>query len=627
MDRKYDFSGWATRNDLVCADGRTIRKDAFKHCDGMMVPLVWNHKHDAPNNVLGHALLENRQDGVYAYCSFNSTEAGKAAKELVQHGDIASLSIYANGLKQSASKDVTHGDIKELSLVIAGANPGAFIDFVDLAHGEGAEQEVILSAYEPIAIFHSTEKPPLIHKDPEPKTEDKPKEAPKPAEKVSEDDKDTPDDDETVQDVIDTMNEKQKTVLYALVNAAMEQVPDSNENEDDPDNNSDKTKGGDKTMKHNLFDKEETKDTVLSHAAQGEILSMARSNSVGTLRNAISIYMEQNQELAHGVDNIETLFPDFKDVRSGAPELLTRDQGWVNVVMKKAHKTPFPRIRTRQVDARSDTIRGHGYTKGQKKNASGNSTAIVRTTDPQTVYRTEAVNRDDILDITDFDYVEYQYTEMKLNLNEEVAVAIMVGDGRTDDDAHKISEDHIRSIWNDKDIYTIHKDVDIDAAKAELQGTNTGANFGENYIYSEAIIAASLFAREDFKGTGRPDFYCTPRLMNKMKLARDLNGRRIYGTKTEMADALDVDEIYTAEQFNNLVRTDEDGTQHRLLGIFVNMEDYTIGAVKGGELTRFENFDIDFNQNKYLIETRLSGALSRIASAIVLEEIVTSAAG
>lgn len=626
MDRKYDFSGWATRNDLVCADGRTIKKDAFKHCDGLMVPLVWNHKHDDPNNILGHALLENRQDGVYAYCSFNNTEAGKAAKELVQHGDIASLSIYANGLKQSANKDVTHGDIKELSLVIAGANPGAFIDFVDLAHGDGAEQEVILSAYEPIAIFHSTEKPPLIHKDPEPKPEEKPKDDKNGSEDedTKKEDKDMPKDDETVQDVIDTMSEKQKTVLYALIGAAMEQAPDSEEDEAEgnPDNNSDKTKGGDKTMKHNLFDKEEAKDTVLSHAAQGEILALARTNSVGTLRNAIGIYMEQNDELAHGVDNIETLFPDFKDVRSGAPELITRDQGWVTAVMKKAHKTPFARIRTRQVDARSDTIRSHGYVKGQKKSVSGNSTAIVRTTDPQTVYRTEAINRDDILDITDFDYVEYQYNEMKLNINEEIAVAIMVGDGRTDDDAHKISEDHIRSIWNDKETYTIHKDVDIEAAKTELQGTNTGANFGENYIYSEAIVAATLFAREDFKGTGRPDFYCTPRLMNKMKLARDLNGRRIYGTKTEMADALDVAEIYTAEQFNNLVRTDEDGTKHRLLGILVNMEDYTIGAVKGGELTRFDDFDIDFNQNKYLIETRLSGALSRIASAIVLEEVV-----
>jgi len=624
MDLKYDFSGWATRNDLVCADGRTIRKDAFAHCDGAKVPLVWNHKHDEPTNVLGHALLENRPDGVYAYCFFNETDSGKAAKELVQHGDIASLSIYANGLQQSRTKDVLHGDIREVSLVIAGANPGAFIDFIDMAHGEGGEQEVILSAYEPISLYHSNEKPPLVPKKDEP--EDKPKNESKDSPKdkeTSKGDKEMPKDDETVQDVIDSMSDKQRTVMYALIGAAMEQksADDDDDDPDDPDKKSDKIKGGNNTMKHNVFDKEEMKDTVLSHAAQGEIIALAKQNGVNTFQNALSIYMADNKDtLAHGIDNIESLFPDFKDIRSGAPELITRDQGWVGVVMKKVRKSPISRIRTRQMDARNDRLRGHGYKTGSRKSVAGNMAAIKRTTDPQTVYVTEALNRDDILDITDFDVVEYLYMEMRLRLNEEVAIAIMVGDGREPDDEHKISEDHIRSIWNDDDTYTIHYDVDIAAAKQDLQGSNTGANFGENYIYSEAIIAASLCAREKYKGSGLPDFFCTPHMLSIMLLARDLNGRRMYNTKNDIIAALNVRDIYTAEQFDSLVRTDSDGKKHVLLGIFVNLDDYTVGSAKGGEITRFEQFDIDFNQNKYLIETRLSGALTRIASAIALEE-------
>lgn len=628
MDQKYDFSGWATRNDLVCADGRTIRKDAFAHCDGAKVPLVWNHKHDEPTNVLGHALLENRPDGVYAYCFFNETEAGKAAKELVQHGDIASLSIYANGLQQSRTKDVMHGDIKEVSLVIAGANPGAFIDFVDMAHGEGGEQEVILSAYEPISLYHSNEKPPLVPKKDEPEEKPKePKEEPKDDPKPEEKPEENPDGkDKTVEEVIDTMNDDQKAAMLAVVAAAMQskgllEDEDGDDDPDDPDKKSDKTKGGNNTMKHNVFDKEETKDTVLSHAAQGEIIALAKQNGVNTFQNALSIYMEDHKDtLAHGIDNIESLFPDFKDIRSGAPELITRDQGWVGVVMKKVNKSPIARIRTRQMDARNDRLRGHGYKTGSRKSVAGNMAAIKRTTDPQTVYVTEALNRDDIVDITDFDVVEYLYMEMRLRLNEEVALAIMVGDGREPDDEHKISEDHIRSIWNDDDTYTIHYDVDIAAAKQDLQGTNTGASFGENYIYSEAIIAASLYAREKYKGSGLPDFFCTPHMLNIMLLARDLNGRRMYNTKNDIIAALNVRDIYTAEQFDSLVRTDSDGKKHGLLGIFVNLDDYTVGSAKGGEITRFEQFDIDFNQNKYLIETRLSGALTRIASAIALEE-------
>ena len=626
MNLKYDFSGWATRNDLVCADGRTIRHNAFEDCDGKTVPLVWNHQHDEPGNILGHALLENRKDGVYAYCTFNETDAGKAAKMLVQHGDIASLSIYANGLKQTPSKDVTHGVIREVSLVVAGANPGAFIDFVDMAHGEGGEQEMILSAYEPISLFRPDEKPPLVHKagSGDGKKEDKPKDDGK---------EEKPENEKTVQDVVDSMTEEQRTVMYALIGAAMEELDSQkgkgdggDDDDDDPDKKSDKTKGGNKTMKHNVFENEDTQDTVLSHSDRADILALAKSNSVGSLQTALKIYAEQN-ELKHGIDNIESLFPDFKDLRPGAPERVTRDQGWVTAVMQKVHKSPISRIRTRQMDTRKDSIRAHGYQKGKRKTLSGNMNVITRTTDPQTVYRTDALHRDDIVDIADFDVVEYQYAVMRENLNEEVATAIMVGDGREADDEMKISEDHIRSIWNDNDLYTIHYDVDIEAARAELNGSKTDMSFGENYIYSEAIITAALYAREKYKGTGTPDFFCTPHLVNVMLLARDMNGRRIYNSKADLAAALNIGELYTAEQFEGLVRMDDEGAKHKLLGLFVNLADYTVGSTKGGEITRFDQFDIDFNQQKYLIETRLSGALTRVYSAIALEGPVAASSG
>jgi hypothetical protein len=608
MNPKYDFSGWASRNDLVCADGRTIRHNAFENCDGKTVPLVWNHQHNEPTNILGHALLENRKDGVYAYCTFNDTESGKAAKLLVQHGDIASLSIYANGLKQTPNKDVMHGIIREVSLVVAGANPGAFIEFVDMAHGEGGEQEVVLSAYEPISLFSTSDKPPLVHKAKDDEPEDDKKE-------------ENPKSEKTIQDVVDGMTEEQRTVLYALIGATMEGL-DANgddDDEEDPEDKSKNNKGGNKTMKHNVFENEDTRDDVLSHSDRMDILDLAKSKSVGSLRTAMQIYAEQN-ELKHGIDNIESLFPDFKDLRPGAPERVTRDQGWVTVVMQKVHKSPISRIRTRQIDTRKDDIRAHGYQKSKRKIGSGNMSVITRTTDPQTVYRTDALYRDDIIDITDFDVVEYQYATMRENLNEEVATAIMIGDGREPDDEMKISEDHVRSIWNDNDLYTIHYDVDIEKARAELQGSKTDMSFGENYIYAEAIIAAALYAREKYKGTGTPDFFCTPHLVNVMLLARDMNGRRIYNSKTDLAAALNVGNLYTAEQFEGKVRIDDEAHKHKLLGIFVNLADYTVGSTKGGEITRFDQFDIDFNQQKYLIETRISGALTRVYSAIALEE-------
>ena len=527
---KCDFSGWATRNDLRCADGRIIRKDAFKGQNGKTVSLVWNHQHNSQDNVLGHALLENREDGVYAYCTFNETESGKTAKELVQHGDVVSLSIWANQLKQTGH-DVVHGVIRELSLVLAGANPGAFIDTV-MSHGMEAEDEMIINYNENIMLYHSAD-------DPEKEKKGEPQEAKKEEEKKDPDPKGS--EDETIGDVMKTLTEKQQNVVYAMIAAALEENPEQDDNDDDEKD--DKNKGGNKTMKHNVFDQGAVQEnTFLSHADQVDIINLAKSNSVGSLRTALNIYLEQNREtlehsgmdvddvLVHGIADIEALFPEFRDVRPGAPERITRDQGWVTSVMSKAYKTPFSRIRTRQMDARSDELRARGYKKGNKKEDRGNMTLYNRTTDPQTIFVKDKLNRDDIVDITDFEVADYIYQDMREKLNEEIAIAIMVSDGRLPGAEGKIDETHIRPIWGDDEFFTMHVDVDIAGAKKELQGTNTGANFSENYIYAEAIIRAALYSREKYKGTGQPDFYCTPHLVNIMLLARDMNGRRIYDT-------------------------------------------------------------------------------------------------
>ena len=601
---KYDFSGWATRNDLLCGDGRTIRKNAFKDNDGVTVPLIWNHEHNDPNAVLGHALLENRDSGVYAYGVFNDTEQGQHAKALVQNGDVRSLSIWANKLKQIGN-DVVHGNIRELSLVLAGANPGAYIDFA-IAHSEDEGESFIASYDENIVIYHSAE----------------PKEEPKKEEKMAEVKEplvhaEGENSEETIEDILNTLSEKQMDAVCAVVGSIIE---DGDDEEDDMEH----SEGGE-FMKHNVFDTEEmVNDNYLSHADEMRIVDLAKNKSIGTLQNAIEVYAEENDHLAHGIDSIETLFPEFKDVYPGAPELLTRDQGWVGVVMQKVHKSPISRIRTRQADARAEELNALGYTKGKKKNNGANIKLLKRTTDPQTVYRKDFLHRDDIIDITDFDVVEYQYQVMRMNLNEEIAKAIMIGDGREEGSDDKISEEHIRPIWTDDELYTIHYDVDIAGARAELQGTNTSANFSENYIYAEAIIKAALYSREKYKGSGSLDFYCTPHLLNVMLLARDLNGRRIYDSKSDLAAALNVGNIYTCEQFEGKTRTTTDTKTKKLLGLFVNLSDYQVGSTKGGEITSFNDFDIDFNQEKYLMETRVSGALTRVYSAIALEEPVST---
>ena len=593
MDNKFDFSGWATKANLKCSDGRIISPGAFKDMDGATVPLVWGHNHSDPMCVLGNAVLEHRDEGMYTYGTFNDTEQGRNAKTLVEHGDIVSLSICANKLEQDGDT-VMHGIIREVSLVLAGANPGAFIDSV-IMHGEESDEAIIYTGEE-LVLNHADEE----------KKED---------EKMENNDNKEEKKDKTISEIFETLNDEQKNMVYAMVGMA---AGEDNEDGDDADDE------GGNSMKHNVFDKEENKD-VLTHADQEDIISLAKSNNVGSLRTAMRIFAEERGDtLEHGITSIENLFPEYKDVKPGAPELITRDQTWIDSVLGKAHKSPISRIRTRQADARGADIRAKGYQKGKQKGFIGNLTLLNRTTDPQTIYVKDKLERDDIIDITDFDVVDYQYRVMRMALNEELATAIMIGDGREPGDEQKIYDTHVRPIWTDDELYTIHAKVDIAAAKAELQGTNTAANFGDNYVYAEAIIAAALYARENYKGSGSLDFYCTPHLLNVMLLARDLNGRRIYESKSDLAAALNVNAIHTVEQFEGKTRTDGENGKKKLLGIFVNMADYQIGSTKGGQITNFEDFDIDFNQYKYLMETRVSGALTKIKSAIVLEEPVTA---
>lgn len=662
----YDFSGWATRNDLKCSDGRVIRAGAFKHCDGMEVPLVWNHQHNDPENILGKALLHNMDQGVYAYCTFNDSESGKQAKILVQHGDVKALSIYANQLQQKGC-DVLHGAIREVSLVLAGANPGAFIDSV-IKHGEESEEEAIIYTGEDIELAHSEEEvieeeTEIEHSDvdnvleiPEEdetlehacknkggtamdKEEKKKgcgagcKTDPKEKKKgCGESDMEPETKEKTVKDVFDTFTEEQKTVVYALIGQALEDAKKSDEEDDMEDDMEDEMKqsdnfeGGNDTMKHNIFDNDkQTQENVLSHSDQMEIINLAKSPAVGSLKTAMEIYASEHSDtLAHGFENIGVLFPDYKDVYPGAPDVLERDQSWVGAVMQKAHKSPVSRVRTRHADARVAEVKAKGYNnRGNAKTVSGNIKLLMRTTEPQTVYYRDSLHRDDVLDI-DFDVVAYQQTVMRHSLEEKVALAALVGDQLEDSDPDKIQEDKIRPIWTDDDLYTIKATLDLEGMAAALQGTDTPVNFGDNYSFSEAFIETSLYAREKYKGKALPDLFCEPHTLNRMLMARDSNGRRIYESREDLIKVLNVGNIYTVEQFENLVRTDEHSKKFKLLGLYVNMGSYTFGSAKGGEITNFDDFDIDFNTYKYLMETRLSGALTDPYSAIAIEMPVTN---
>lgn len=559
MKKKYDFSGWATKNNLRCSDGRTILKDAFKHNDGQVVPLVWNHQHNDPLNVLGHALLENRDSGVYAYCTFNDTEAGKNAKMLVEHGDVTALSIYANQLKQKGG-NVEHGVIREVSLVLAGANPGAFIDSI-LRHGEASDEEGVIYTGETLELAHADE---VVEENTK-----------------KEEDSKVKDKERTVQDVVDSMTEEQRNVLYALVGQALEE--DEN--------------GGDNNMKHNVFDNENvnTNDDVLTHAEMDEILKDAKR--YGSLKESC---------LQHGITNIDTagyLFPEYTNLNK-EPELLGREMGWVNKVMTSVHRTPFSRIKSLQADIREDEARALGYIKGNLKKEEV-FTLLKRTTDPQTVYKKQKLHRDDVIDITDFDVVAFVKKEMRMMLEEEIARSILVGDGRISSSDDKISDTHIRSIANDDALYAIHHTVTPATKTPEAK--------------AKAMIRESLRARKDYRGSGEPTLYCSESVLTEMLLLEDANGRIIYDSVAKLATAMRVKEIVTVpvmEGATNLAKT------KNVLGIIVNLRDYNVGADKGGAVSMFEDFDIDYNAQKYLIETRCSGALVKPFSAIVLEETV-----
>lgn len=563
MSKKYDFSGWATKNNLRCSDGRTILRDAFKHNDGQTVPLVWNHQHNDPLNVLGHALLENRESGVYAYCTFNDTEAGKNAKMLVEHGDVTALSIYANQLKQKGG-NVEHGVIREVSLVLAGANPGAFIDSI-LRHGEASDEEGVIYTGELLVLAHADEEP---------------------KEEMKEEDKEVKDNKEkTVQDVVDSMTEEQRNVMYALIGQALEGQNAEHSNIEN---------GGEDEMKHNVFDNENVKENndVLTHSEEEAILRDAKR--YGSLRESC---------LQHGIEHIDEagyLFPEFKNTNR-EPEFLGRDMGWVGRVMAGVHRTPFSRIKSMQADIREDEARALGYIKGKQKKEEV-FTLLKRTTDPQTVYKKQKLHRDDVLDITDFDVVAFVKREMRMMLEEEIARAILIGDGRLTDSDDHISDQHIRSIANDHELYAIHHKVVAKENTPEAK--------------AKAMIQESLRARKDYKGSGEPTLFCSESVLTEMLLLEDANGRVIYDSVAKLATAMRVKEIVTVPVMEGAQNNDK---SKNVLGIIVNLRDYNVGADKGGAVSMFEDFDIDYNAQKYLIETRCSGALTKPFSAIVLE--------
>lgn len=602
---KYDFSGWATRNDLKCSDGRTIRKDAFAHNDGQTVPLVWNHQHNDPLNVLGHALLENRNEGVYTYCTFNDTEAGQAAKQLVEHGDVVALSIYANKLKQQGG-NVLHGVIREVSLVLAGANPGAYIDSV-ISHGEESEEEAVIFTGENVELSHAEIKTENEQGDNEVENEEI-----KHADEQSVDAKATenkevkttdnktakPADtkEETVEEVFDTLTDKQKEVVYAIIGKAIE------------DAKNEEKEGEEENMKHNVFENE-TVDNTLIHKDNGEALThsevaeiFADAKRYGSLKDAT---------LAHGVTGIDTLFPEDKFVGE-VPSIVKRDDSWVADFMGKVHKSPFSRIKSIYANLTEEDARAKGYFKKGTLKKEQVFSMLKRNTAPTTIYKKQKLDRDDVVDITDFNVVAFIKMEMREMLNEEIARACLIGDGRSPSSDDKINELNIRPIWTDEEVYTIRKDVTVPAnADADTK--------------VKAFIRTVVKSRKEYKGSGNPTLYTTEDMLTDCLLLEDKNGRVIYDTVEKLAHALRVKNIVTVEVMENQTRVDGDTTK-TLLGIIVNPKDYNIGADKGGAVNMFDDFDIDYNQQKYLIETRCSGALVKPFSAIALELVTTEAA-
>ena len=573
---KYDFSGWVTKNNLKCADGRTIMKDAFKHNDGQKVPLVWNHQHNDPNEVLGYVLLHNQDEGVYGYGTFNDTESGQTAKLLVQHGDVNALSIYANQLKQSMS-NVTHGNIREVSLVLAGANPGAYIDSI-MMHGEDSEDEAIIYTGEDIEIYHADRDDSTSKNDEGSKEEKKP---------MTENN-----DDKTIGDVFDTLTDEQKTAVYAII----AQVMGDSETKND--------EGGNKEMKHNVFDNEnENQENTLTHDAMNTII--ADGKRYGSLKESFLAHAQE-----YGIESIDWLFPEAKTLNN-PPEFIKRDTGWVSGVMSSVSHTPFSRIKSAFADITEDEARAKGYMKGKLKKEEVFS-LLKRTTTPTTIYKKQKLDRDDVIDITDFDVVSWLKAEMRMMLDEEIARAILVGDGRLASSDDKINESNIRPIWKDEELYTIRTYV--------TKGTTNDETI-------KAFIRAAIKARKDYKGSGNPVLYTTEDVLTDCLLLEDGMGRPLYESEEKLRTTLRVSKIVTVPVMENLKRTDEINGEVELMGLIVNLKDYNVGADKGGAINMFDDFDIDYNQQKYLIETRCSGALIRPYSAIAIEAKAAGAAG
>ena len=584
--KTYDFSGWATRNNIKCSDGRTILAHAFKGNDGAKVPLVWNHDHNDANNVLGHAVLEDREEGVYAYCSFNDTEQGENARKLVSHGDICSLSIYANQLKQNGKKEVMHGNIREVSLVLAGANPGAYIENV-ISHADtGESEEAKIFNDGAIEMFHAEEENGGNQMQNDPNKQENPEQTPNPEEENQENQENlqhkdpAPSEDKTVQDVVDTMNEEQRNVLELLVGAAYEEGKNAN--------------GGNQQMKHNVFEGM-TKDNgeELSHSEFVQILDDAKKN--GSMKEAF---------LAHGITNVGELFPEYQAANK-QPETVSRNMDWVAKVMAGVHHTPFSRVKSTYINITGDEARARGYVKGRQK-VEEVIAAFKRKTDPQTVYKLQKIDRDDVIDITDFDVIAYLKAEMRTMLDEELARAFLIGDGRSSDHNDKIDPLHIRPIWGDSEVYTVKKILE--------QAQNE-----DEYAFAKRFIKEVVKARKDYKGSGNPTLYTTEDMLTNMLLIEDLNGRVIYDTVEKLKTALRVVDIVTVEPMEGAYRRDEN-FQYDLLGLVVNLKDYNVGADKGGQVNMFDDFDINYNKQEYLIETRCSGALVKPYSAISFEK-------
>lgn len=580
---KFDFSGWATRNDLKCSDGRIIRKDAFKHNDGQKVPLVWNHQHNDPNEVLGHALLENRDEGVYAYGFFNDTESGRTAKALVQHGDITALSIYANQLKQQGS-NVTHGAIREVSLVMAGANPGAFIDSF-MAHGEDSDDEAIIYTDEEISLYHAEEE-----KETEEMVTENEEQVVETVESQEENLSHAEEESgETVADVFNTLSDKQKNVVYAMIGQALEEAGSKKESE-----------GGNETMKHNVFDQDEMQqENVISHSDMMAVINDAKR--YGSMKESA---------LQHGIDQIDYLFPEAKNLNT-PPEFIQREMGWVKKVLGGVHHTPFSRIKSMFADITEDEARARGYIKGnyKKEEVFG---LLKRSTTPTTIYKKQKLDRDDVIDITDFDVVAWLKGEMRMMLDEEIARAILVGDGRPASSDDKIPEMNIRPVWTDEDLYTLKTTIEMAAGASDDKR-------------AKAFIRAVIKSRKNYKGSGNPTLYTTEDVITDCMLMEDNNGRVIYESREKLKSVLGVSDIVTVPVMEGLKRTNEAGDEVELMGLIVNLKDYNVGADKGGAVNMFDDFDIDYNAQKYLIETRCSGALIKPFSAIALELKTVSA--